>query len=313
MRRIATRTCLFAAAWAVLLAAPAVASPAAVQALGIRPGSFVVFTTATADGPRVLVEGGNGRTTIWVGNRTQRTGYRVDTDLSSGRLRASFGSFGRIDVRFKPTKVLSVERPAGGCGGIVSQYELGVFTGVIRFRGEQGYVDVDASRTDGEVVNSARYDCADPPPTVRHSSHRTLDERVLALGRLERESEGGHRAVLRAENGRRLFAAIATKHGGAIGPAYFFGGLVERHAGMRIFREAAVKAPPSTFLFDLAAGAATVSPPFPFSGTASLARSGAGTKTWLGTLAVDLLGAEPSQLTGQGFQSFLGADFTREP
>jgi hypothetical protein len=173
-----------------------------------------------------------------VSEPTRTTVYRAAGSLSSGRLRARLGRFENFNLAFKPTRVLPVERP--GCDAITSQFELGGFTGSIRFRGERGHVSANPSRARGEVVNSVRYDCADPPPSVRHSSHRTLDETVSALNRLDQESERDHRALLDVRNGKldgdRTLIAIAKRHRGAIGPTSFIGGSVERLGAVRIFR-----------------------------------------------------------------------------
>jgi|GEM_PF-1163000 len=279
------------------------------NASGLGPTSFAVFRLPAGDGLTALLERSGDTTTLWITGPTQFNAYRVHGKVAAGRLSARFGGLGRLSLRFKPTRTLPVERPGGRCGGLTVQTELGVFTGGIHFAGEGGYSHVDASRVPGEVLNPIRYDCASPPPTVRHSSHRTIDERVLPLLRLEREAEGGHAAVLQASSGPQALTAVAVDRPPSRAGAYLFAGGAEEAGGMKILRGGAVKAPPTAFQPDLAAGAATLAPPFPFTGSASLARNPDGTSSWSGDLSLSVLGGGSVPLAGAAFKAFLAKDF----
>jgi hypothetical protein len=79
--------------------------------------------------------------------------------------------------------------------------------------------------------------------------------------------------------------------------------MVEKRGRMSVARIAGVRAPASAFAFDQAAGTATVAPPAPFSGSASLQRNADGSKAWAGPLSVDVLGADPVTLAGPRFKA----------
>jgi hypothetical protein len=299
------------AAWLATLGGTAAAVPANAEGLGLR--SFSELTLTAPGGLRILVEGGRKRVQVWVFDRTRTTVYAAPASEASGRLRAKLGGFGSIDLGFRPTQVLPVERPGDKCGGFVSQYELGTFSGSFRFRGEDGYVEVDAARARGEIVNRIRFDCDDPPPTVRRSRHRTLDE-GLPLNRLEKGFEKEVSATLDVRNGdpdgNRVLVAIATRRGNAPGPSFVLGGVRERQGPVLVTRVGAVRTLPAAFRFDLDAGTASVSPPAPFSGTAAIAKNPDGSEAWTGDLAVDLLGAAaPEPLVGFGLTPHLGVTF----
>jgi hypothetical protein len=279
------------------------------SAHGLGPASFAVFELPAGEGLTALLEHSVDTTTLWIASPTQFNAYRVRGKVAAGRLSARFGGLGSLSLRFKPKKTLPVERPGGRCGGLTTQTELGVFTGTIHFAGEGGYSHVDASRVPGEVLNPIRYDCGSPPPTVGHSSHRTIDERALQLIRLEREAEGGHAAVLQASSGPQALTAISVDRPPSRAGAYLFAGGTEEAGGVKILRGGAVKAPPTAFQLDLAAGTATLAPPFPFSGGATLQRNPDGTSSWSGDLSLSVLGGGSVPLTGAGFRAFLAKDF----
>lgn len=307
----------------VLLAAAAVSLLAGTAEAGDRAGQtdlsrsdYVAFELQADNGLAAMVEVSGHRVSLRVGTHSQFNAYQVRGAVSGNTIRARFGKLGRLAVHFRRTRTLPVERPAGGCGGvgaqndagITPQTELGVFAGHVHFAGERGYVHIDVSRARGEVISPIHFDCSDPPPTIRHSSHRTLDETGPGIDQLDRESESGHVAVLRAESPHRAFLAIAVGHPEKAA-AYFFGGVRERLGPVRVFRFAAAKAPFSTFAFDHKAGTATVTPPAPFTGSGSFQRNADGSASWTGALEVPLLGIDPVTLTGPGFEPVLAPDF----
>jgi hypothetical protein len=86
--------------------------------------------------------------------------------------------------------------------------------------------------------------------------------------------------------------------------------VIERAGPVRISRIGAVRAKPAAFPFDLATGAASVTPPFPYSGSAAIASNPDGSKRWTGDLSVELLGAPGSTpLIGFELKPTLAPDF----
>jgi hypothetical protein len=315
MRRVTTLV-LLTAALVGLLAGTAEAGSGVGQT-DLSRSDYVAFEVRADNGLAALVEVSGHRVSLRVGTHSQLNDYQVRGAVSGNTVRARFGKLGHLAVHFRPTKTLPVERPGRGCGGvgaqndagITQQTELGVFAGHFHFTGERGYVHVDASRARGEVINPIHFDCSDPPPTIRHSSHRTLSETGPGIDQLDRESESGHVAVLRAESPSRAFIAIAVGHPEKKAAAYFFAGARERLGPVRIFRIAAAKAPFSTFAFDHKAGTATLTPPAPFTGSGAFQRNADGSASWTGTLSAPLLGIDPVTLAGPGFEPVLAPDF----
>ena len=272
----------------------------------IASSDFAAFELAAGNGLTALVEVSGHRVTLQVGDRSRLNAYEVQGRVSGDTVRARFGKLGHLSVRFRPARALPVERVR--CGAFAQLTRLGSFVGEIHFAGEGGYVHLDSSRARGEVIEPIRYDCADPPPTVKHSAHRDLDE-TWPGRQVERETESrSPTALLFANAGHRILVAEAvdTLKGRA---AFFVGGQREHQGAMRIVRLGQVRAPATAFPFDLAAGTATLTPPAPFTGTATVQRAPDGTKTLSGTLGVQLLGADPVPLTGPSFKVFLDSEF----
>jgi hypothetical protein len=285
---------------------------------GIVAGSDVQIELPASSGFSGMIEISGKTIHLRVGTRFQATDYRVPGTVSESGVKARFGNLGRIDVQFRPSKTLPVVRPPGFCSGygaprhyFADETQLGYFTGTILFEGEGGYVRIDASRARGEVTNYLRFNCDDRKGTVRRTSRRSISERGPGAGidQLDLEFEGGRGAVLAATEKHGVFAAVAMRRPNADDVATFFGGSREQSGPMRIFRLAAAKAPISAFTFDHQAGTATLTPPAPFTGTATFQRNADGSTTWVGTLAVPVLGGNPVMLTGPGFHTYLAPNF----
>jgi hypothetical protein len=254
-------------------AGPRADSPLRQRASGV----FAQFKLKANNGLSAqLVTTGN-TVDLEISGHNQFAVYRVKGTVSERGVSARFGNLGRISVRFQPA-------------GTAGQVRKGVFVGTIEFTGERDYVRVDATRAKGSMLR-----------TTRH--------RDGVGARSSRVGEEPRKATLSAKAGDRLFRAAVVVEPNGRGVSVFSGGLRERQGAMLIGRGALVKGTPTAFLFDHASGTATVQPPLPFSGSASLATRPDGSKGWEGTLSVPLLGADPVTLAGPEFQAELLREF----
>jgi hypothetical protein len=294
----------------LVLAVTAVLAPAATATAG-QQTTGPTFDLPASNGFTARVERDiNHRITLWIGNRNQINGYTVPAKSTPDHLEARFGKLGRISFDFKPTRTVRVTPPPAGCRGGPERLVEGVFTGSAHFHGERGYTTIDAARVKGQEEYLPELTCSFRAGRVSGREHRPPSP-FSGLDKLERESEIGHVAVLQAKGNQHELAAIATSppKAQAKSAAYFFAAVEERRKHLRISRVAAVKAPPAAFTFDHEAGTATLTPPAPFTGTATFQRTGKEAKTWTGSLAVSLLGAAPIRLAGPKFESSLAPDF----
>lgn len=262
----------------LLLAAPSLAP--AVPAPREQEDVVLGFTT---DGflVSVFAEDNDGTQTaaLTISRDGLTAEYLVPAKLTDHSLRAKFGSLGKLNYRFKPRK------PKGKC------YAGSIFTGTFAFTGENGYIQIDKDHAIGAGLEQGNSGCGGPPgpqPKVVVSRSTGLNLEAIAgswehgtarrVTVTEYETRGGHRtadieAFVREERGAMLLGDGAT-----------------------------VTAPVSAFRHDLKAGTATLTPPAPFTGSATL-KPGRGVKgIWEGTLQLpSLRSGEPIVFAGPEF------------
>jgi hypothetical protein len=259
-------------------------------------GAFAKFSLKANNGLSAEVVTTGDTVDLEISGHHQFVGYRVKGEVSERRVVARFGNLGRISVSFRPAGKGFPKFDSDGCPRKAVTVLKGVFVGTIELRGERDYVTIDTPRARGSVRIQRRQECG---------AQRRLDAKAHSSGAGEEESEV---ATLEAKAGTRIFRAAGNREPDGSGRALFFGGVLERRGPMQIGRGAIVTAP-SAFIFDHAGGTATVQPPSPFSGSATLATRPDGSKSWEGSLSVSLLGVDPVALAGADFQAKLLREF----
>jgi hypothetical protein len=210
----------------------------------------------------------------------------ADTD----RVKAKLLGLGTISVRFHPRG--PVRHPSlPGCRRKRPSVQPGVVRGTIRFVGEREYTQVKVREAEAAIEEPTSWLCRygvkfDPNPREREwlSKFEAVGEGVDFIARKYRPGviEGGE-ALYFVETGE----AFETASG---------------RVPLTIYRELAVPARASTFS-DAHPEHLTVSPPPPFSGTGTLARTPESVFTWRGDLSVRFPGLDPIPLAGPSFES----------
>ncbi|HVQ59453.1 MAG TPA: hypothetical protein VMS60_11170 [Solirubrobacterales bacterium] len=281
-----------------LLAAPGGAAakpgyyvlPESHLAIAELPGSNGYRITIAALGPRYAALLANGRGGL--------VSYFVRAPFHGKRLDVRFGKLGRVSVRFEPTGPLERESEPGGpsCNGPqTTTSQPGRFVGTIRFRGERGFTTARRSAVKTTVFHSSRLVCKRPP-----------------------ESEGGEpedkatsvRAFVKGNPEGPVFTAYSDSPVAgprAEGPSFGVS-ITDRRPSMTVTHSAGAGGEPDAFavspLGDVPA-TATVSPSFPFDGSATLTKSPGAATTWTGDLSVELPGRGTVPLAGPSFSAKL--------
>lgn len=211
-------------------------------------------------------------------------------------LDADFGQAGRFGARFVPDKVEEQEAP-NGCVGGRTVMEIGHFVGTFSFHGAHGFTNFTAHRLPGVVTDSAGMVC----------SGKNLDP-------IGNEGRRELRVVAGTRSGRTRFDAV-TEPAEGIGPATStYSVQSERtEGGVRILDTFEMDAPSPLAVPDLTTGlpaTATIAPPAPFSGSATLEAPSRQTATWSGDLAVDLPATGEVPLTAPGIAAGLCRYYT---
>lgn len=243
---------------------------------------------------------------------TLRKGETTIEARTSGRVTrhgidARFGSMGRISVRFRG-RPLSLPRRGeedgkGRCRGRDPEFESGLFSGTIRFRGENGFTELDSKSASGYAERRYRRVCR--PKPKEEPSIGELFERLFGLMPVT-----ALRAHDRVDGANALFAAAAIDFRPIFGPGFliyaFSAQTVERRDGMRLRRSISAEGGDRSFHFRRtrkAPRAATVRAPKPFTGTAKYRKEEGSPASWLGSIVVRLPGAGPVAMSGPGFKA----------
>lgn len=202
------------------------------------------------------------------------------------RLQATFGQFGKVQMRFRERSKHPV------CHGRLKlTRHKGVFVGNLRFKGENGYVSIHLHRAVGGILEPSGR-C----PRRRHH-HFHGDDSILFSSP----------AALLAEsrNGVETTGTLAIEF---LGESGVIATHEESRGKLAIIREALVFTHPA-FNVNETATAAKIAPPAPFHGTGRYRANPDGTYTWTGDLSVNFPGAPRFPLTGPQFELFLEAPF----
>jgi hypothetical protein len=283
-----------------------------------HPTKFAAaFTVRSADGATIGVIGWGHNVLLAVrtqgddesGAGSQSVEYLARGTVTAHRISARFGDLGEVSVRFHQKGKIAKGslpfplRPAQqGCGSRIGPDKTGLFTGTIRFRGEGGYASVNAKRAKGLVGR---------PPSTRCGDF--FDGNVFEEGCPEASGSGEGPGFLEESlaDERALYllvgkGSIRINRDPPKSLDLYLAGSLEHSQGVAISRSALAVVIPSELAYDPALRTMTVTPPAPFSGTATFRANPDGTAVSEGTLALAFAGVpDPVSLTGPGFSGLL--------
>ncbi|HWJ43513.1 MAG TPA: hypothetical protein VNR67_08775 [Solirubrobacterales bacterium] len=309
MKPAAVVTCVLAAL-ALLAASPAGARsapeskattiPIALQLsflLAQDPDFHLSFLVDPPGPDEVAVGSSEGAVVLAVlrGNPKKRvalTEYVARGIQTPERLRASFGKLGRVSMRFRESR----RRPWFGkvrdCRGrdrfVVRR---GTFVGNLRFRGEDGYLNIRAHRAKGAI------------PGVAAKCQRGNRSRLAHGSSIIDGSFSGLLATWRNGVNATVFAAASFRD-----DLVYVAQREESRGRLSVFRTAAAIGRGELPLNETVTGG-RFSPPAPFHGTGRYRAEPDGSASWTGNLSVDFPGAPRFPLAGPGFETSLEAGF----
>lgn len=228
------------------------------------------------------------------------TAYVTRGTVTRHRIAASFGHYGRVDVRFHPSGRVTTSDPQRHCTG-PDHYtrRLGVFAGTVRFRGEKHYVSTEAHRARGRIRTPLQLACRhfffalDNPAALARPvpQHPSFEATALNVG--HREATAGTEFFAYRFGRATLFLAMSDENTGRMAKIRY--GFATSHS--------------KRFSTNDSLTTATVRPPAPFHGTGSYAAAADGTTTWKGGLSISLPGAPHLSLAGPQFVTTLESGF----
>lgn len=273
-------------------------------ALGVDGDGEVTFEVPlqTNNGYFAKLEADDDQIELEINNKKgQEATYFPEGEVTREGISVKFGPFGEFDADYEPFRTLKSREPGPRCTGEPRTTTKGFFRGTMRFRGERGYVRIEASRVKGTLVLNPPWDC---------------DYRRAGASRVPRERAAEEKkATLVAQSGSRRkpiqFLALSSSGGDEKPITVFWALSHEVREGIGISRWTAIGArlpgDRAGFEFDHRRGTAFVDPPAPFGGSARYVRRQGPRDSWHGNLTAPLLGLGRVRLTGPGFRAGMGA------
>jgi len=216
--------------------------------------------------------------------------YTASGVVSPEKVEARLGNLGQISLQFHAKGRPKMVAPDRGCSGKKGTVESGTWVGTVDFKGEQGFTSVHATRGRAEFSKTPRWTCK---------------------GEEEEGSLAGIRwTSLEASANRGAFvlaSRIESQAHPSIDTSFFVAAIGERLGGrLSAVRSISADAPIDAFALTEEAGSvtsATVSPPAPFTGTATFQRTAGSKGSWSGSLVGDFPGRSNVALAGPKFSA----------
>jgi hypothetical protein len=308
----------------VLLALPTLALGAPGDQVRSRSLHLRLSIPATRGYDVSLETAGHHRVTLTAQKNGLIAAYTVRGKVSRHRIRADFGRFGRVNLRFhgraRPFRVLPTKKILDGgksrrCRGRKPEREVGRFRGAIEFEGDRHFTRLAVGAVRGEVRRTYRQVCRLQRNPRAHASISSSPQ-VVRRADLPRISLTLALLNARAHVAGALirFSVIQVE----IPPGLpVFGGLFSLIAANSHERVGRVRVHRSTFVITegneveisrrgVTPAKARVAPGSPFSGSAIFrGPTDEEPASWQGDLAVRLPGVGALPLTGPGFQATL--------
>jgi len=281
---------------ATLLALALALVPAASAAGGGEPDRQVDVHLGV-HGFQISVEGhesgGKGGVILVVTRHQEVAEYIVPGTVTESSIKARFGTLGEVDYSFGPKKSADAEC-FGSTGGAAA------FSGTFEFTGENGYVHIDADHAQGYYqVEPESRTCKSGRSSGSSASARAVAARALV---------GDEGATLTAQAGAKGSrpARILSVYGSPKASSEISAFLEEGVGKMVVLRGVRMSLKHRDFAWDFVAGTATITPPAPFTGTATFIRRAGGKPLLRGSLALSVLGSPKLvRMTGADFRAAL--------
>lgn len=230
---------------------------------------------------------------------SSKTEYWTRGSVSSRRIKARFGTFGRIDLRLRLTPLPATVHTEKRCKGPAPVYMEGTYSGVIAFASLEGLPKLVVKRGRLYFVHRFKQVC------------KGLGQSIPPIGAtaLMRKSEVGILAVNGHVRGRTVSlegSVLALKGHPARTTGRLVVGVRERSGGVRITRTTNLAINRESFAMSEPGETpetVEVVPPMPFSGRALYVRSPGSSPSWTGDLSIGLSDSDMLPLTGPGFSA----------
>jgi hypothetical protein len=276
----------------------------------VRTRTVARFSVAASNGYTLVAQRFDRRLTIELRRGDTFATYELLAQGPAGRneVVAAIPGLLDIDVRFHARGPVDASPKSPPCLPNVTRHRRGVFVGRIRFFGEAGYTEAQASRARGSLNHRVRSRCRRSSREAASLSRQRRPTRTVELG--AEESKLLRRLDFGVAKGP--YPLLAPLDYDNSGHRYFYAELFENGYEVDVSRKVEVKgADPGTFVVNSALTSATVTPSWPFRGAGQLEQESPSVllepsdPLWTGDLTVSFPGAPEVPLIGPGLKANL--------
>ncbi|HWA54356.1 MAG TPA: hypothetical protein VG816_09315 [Solirubrobacterales bacterium] len=263
------------------------------------PSSSIQAQIRGSDGYVISLSGGIGFVFLAAKGHHATVQYLTKGVAGKGTFKAKFGNLGRVALRFHPRgKARLHKNPESNCRGGGSLVQSGVFVGKLDFEGEQDYTAIHTNRIKGTVTHTKRQVCKNGGSEEGERGEEGLPSSLdLTFLNASDDEDGSSFNAFKIEPSAKPGRSATS-----------FDAMVEESSpGLLVTRSIQATAEDSS-AFSIVKKShghvdeATVTPPAPFSGSATYRRAVAKrSETWAGTLAGDFPGLGTVSLAGPEF------------
>lgn len=229
--------------------------------------------------------------------------YAIRGRVSGDEIEGRFGKLGHVRMRFVPEGEPDLGQLPANCEGEPPVEREGHFVGQLRFAGENGFTRIRAARAEAAVLGLPRRVCEGRRP---ESKQPLPPGKLTSLSAIPSRPGVPQFSVYKQEpRGPKQSSRVDAE---AVHIAF----LSEKRSEMAITRLTTAFTTPETFTVSPLGQqplTATISPPAPFSGTATFEEQADGTARWSGDLKTELPGRGAVSLTGSAYRAQLCRNF----
>jgi hypothetical protein len=268
----------------------------------VHPGGIMLILPVERRADDVISVSANEqqqRVQFAVEGPSSKTEYSTKGHVSSQRIKATFGTLGKIDVRLRLVPHPPDRPHEGRCKGRAPLYQEGTYSGTIEFAHLGDVPKVSTRHGRAYFKRRFRQVCKrQRPPSKLGGKNGPKHKLEVGILTVRGKSEG--RTVL-------LEASILALKGNPARSAGYLSVVgYERHEGVRIAKTTGTSIDHHSFaMSSLGETPETVAVelPKPFAGDALYSRSSGFPPSWIGDLSVELPGADRVPLAGPGFSA----------
>jgi hypothetical protein len=203
------------------LPAGAAAKPSLTSA-AIKFKGYKVYVQGLGYGAQVTAIKSKGRATQQHKIIATKATYSAKDNLSSAKLKVGLGSYGTLNLKFKPAKKSKTKKNALApvCSGTPGKLRKGTLTGTLKARFKKSGAKISKTKVTAYLTEQPNYCDTSGPSSDRGAVLTTGTDAVSLSGRKSRRNTNGFIATVDQSKGSLLVTHDVTQGGTPVTPVF---------------------------------------------------------------------------------------------